>query len=116
MAGRATLTGSFDTIARRLRTGRKIMTNRQRAIGWLKQQLFVADDDPGEDCDCADTLAALLDAVDAEATKRSADVVRTLIADLHEDMDPALAAVIRKALGHAVKKIEAAQGEVSDAP
>ena len=78
------------------------MTNEERAAEWIDTYI------EGASQGVFDTLTALLDAVDAEATKRSADVVRTLIADLHEDMDPALAAVLRKALGHAVKKIEAA--------
>lgn len=59
----------------------------------------------------AESMASVLRArekVDAEATKRSADIVRQLLADLNPNMDPPLAAVIRKALDHAVKKIEEA--------
>lgn len=77
------------------------MTNRKRAAAWL-------DAKPARDLTIIDTLTALLDTIDVEATKRSADVVRDLAENLHESMDPGLAAVVRKALSHAAKKIEQA--------
>ena len=86
-------------------------TNRERAAAWVSEHC--GDEAVTGDGNYAyrvDAMASLFGEVDADVTKRSADVVRTLIADLHPDMDPGLAVVIKKALAHAVKKIEAAQG------
>lgn len=93
------------------------MTNRDRALTWMKENCSAADGPrfsaAGEDeapdephCDCLDTLTALLNAVDSDATRRSAEIARNLAADLNDGMDPPLAAVIKKALLHAAKKIE----------
>lgn len=85
-------------------------SNQDRAAEWIDTYV-----EPAPRQAVFDNLTALFDAVDAAATKRSADMVRTLIADLHPEMDPGLAAVVRKALGHAAKKIEQA-GETTQAP
>jgi hypothetical protein len=88
-----------------------MMTSRERAAAWVSENFgSEAVTGDGNYAYRVDAMASLLGEVDADVTKRSADVVRALIADLHPDTDPGLAVVIKKVLAHAVKKIEAAQG------
>lgn len=89
------------------------MTNRERAIAWMKEECGAADgprfhvaedepDVPGEPhCDCLESLTKLL----AETKANAAKVCRELAANVN-DHGPDVTSAVRKALNYASEKIE----------